>query len=149
MIKLFSRKDLFSSKEGAIFPSKVLAFANLNQIKADIDVIIGIHGNYKDVNLVVENFMLLEKKLKINFIVINSSVNLLSFNRIVKRSRNGESNIPLEYLSNCHKYHNNMLDVNIEDCFCKDQLVLNGDIDIYENKEQLNEWINHIEKFIL
>ena len=73
----------------------------------------------------------------------------ICFNRIVKRSRNGESNIPLEYLSNCHKYHNNMLDVNIEDCFCKDQMILNGDIDIYENKEQLNEWVNHIKKFIL
>ena len=68
--------------------------------------------------------------------------------RIEKRSRTGESNIPLEYLQNCHKYHNNMLDVNSEDCVCKNQLVLNGNIDMYENKEKINEWIEQINTFI-
>ena len=67
---------------------------------------------------------------------------------LVKRSRTGESNIPLEYLQNCHKYHNNMLDVNSESCICKEQLILNGNIDIYENKEQLDEWIKDINSFI-
>lgn len=68
--------------------------------------------------------------------------------RIIKRSRTGESNIPLDYLQNCHKYHNNMLNTNSEDCICKDQLVLNGNIDIYENKSQLHEWIEQINIFI-
>jgi deoxyadenosine/deoxycytidine kinase len=68
--------------------------------------------------------------------------------RIGKRSRTGESNIPLEYLQNCHKYHTNMLDVSLVDCVCKEQLVLNGNIDIYENKEQLSEWIEKINTFI-
>lgn len=68
--------------------------------------------------------------------------------RIEKRSRTGESNIPLEYLQNCHKYHNNMLDVNSVDCVCKNQLVLNGNIDMYENKEQINEWLEQINTFI-
>jgi deoxyadenosine/deoxycytidine kinase len=68
--------------------------------------------------------------------------------RIVKRSRTGESNIPLDYLQNCHKYHNNMLDINSEDCICKEQLVLNGNIDIHENKEQISEWIDQINTFI-
>jgi len=69
-------------------------------------------------------------------------------NRIVKRSRTGESNIPLDYLQNCHKYHNNMIDINSIDCICKDQLILNGNIDIYENKEQLELWIEQINTFI-
>jgi len=68
--------------------------------------------------------------------------------RIEKRSRTGESNIPLDYLQNCHKYHNNMLDVNSQDCVCKEQLVLNGNIDMYENNEQINEWIEQINTFI-
>ena len=68
--------------------------------------------------------------------------------RIVKRSRTGESNIPLDYLQNCHKYHNNMIDINSIDCICKDQLILNGNIDIYENKEQLELWIEQINTFI-
>ena len=46
--------------------------------------------------------------------------------RIEKRSRTGETNIPLEYLQNCHKYHTNMLDTNSVECICKDQLILNG-----------------------
>ena len=68
--------------------------------------------------------------------------------RIEKRSRTGESNIPLEYLQNCHKYHNNMLDVNSQDCVCKNQLVLNGNVDMYENKEQISKWIDQINTFI-
>jgi deoxyadenosine/deoxycytidine kinase len=68
--------------------------------------------------------------------------------RIIKRSRTGESNIPLDYLQNCHKYHNNMLDTNSDNCICKDQLILNGNIDIYENKEQVRKWIDQINTFI-
>jgi len=68
--------------------------------------------------------------------------------RIEKRSRTGESNIPLDYLQNCHKYHNKMLDVNSLSCVCQDQLLLNGNIDIYENREQLDEWIEQINTFI-
>ena len=68
--------------------------------------------------------------------------------RIVKRSRTGENNIPLEYLQNCHKYHTDMLDVSLVDCVCKEQLILNGNIDIYENKEQLIKWIEKINTFI-
>jgi len=68
--------------------------------------------------------------------------------RIEKRSRTGESNIPLEYLQNCHNYHTNMLDINSTDCVCKEQLILNGNIDIYEKKEQISEWIEKINTFI-
>ena len=68
--------------------------------------------------------------------------------RIVKRSRDGESNIPLEYLENCSKYHDNMLDTSNLDCICRDQLILNGNIDIYENKNQFDEWIQEIDAFI-
>jgi len=70
------------------------------------------------------------------------------YQRIVKRSRTGEENIPLEYLTSCSDYHNNMLNKNLEDCVCLDQLVLDGNIDIYENKKQIEEWIDEIERFI-
>ena len=68
--------------------------------------------------------------------------------RIVKRSRDGESNISLEYLKNCSKYHDDMLDTSSGDCVCKDQLVLDGNIDIYENTSQIDLWIQQIDKFI-
>ena len=41
-----------------------------------------------------------------------------------------------------------MLDINSPDCICKDQLVLNGNIDIYENTEQMEIWIAKINSFI-
>ena len=69
------------------------------------------------------------------------------YQRIVKRSRTGEENIPLDYLSSCSNYHDNMLDKENPECVCIDQLILDGNVDIYENKNQINEWINEIEKF--
>jgi len=69
------------------------------------------------------------------------------YQRIVKRSRTGEENIPLEYLTSCSNYHDNMLDKENQECACLDQLILDGNVDIYENKNQVNEWINEIDKF--
>ena len=61
--------------------------------------------------------------------------------RIKKRSRDGESSIEIEYLRNCHDYHENML----RD---KKKLVLDGNIDIFENEAQLEIWANSIIEFI-
>jgi deoxyadenosine/deoxycytidine kinase len=69
--------------------------------------------------------------------------------RIAKRSREGEENIPLEYLTACSLYHDNMLDKTTDNCVCDEQLILDGNIDIYENKTQLDEWIQEIEQYIL
>jgi len=69
------------------------------------------------------------------------------YQRIVKRSRTGEENIPLDYLASCSNYHDNMLDKENQECVCLDQLILDGNVDIYENKNQVNEWINEIDKF--
>ena len=69
--------------------------------------------------------------------------------RIAKRSREGEENIPLEYLTACSLYHDNMLDKSTESCVCNEQLILDGNIDIYENKTQVDEWIQEIEQYIL
>jgi deoxyadenosine/deoxycytidine kinase len=71
------------------------------------------------------------------------------YERIAKRSREGEENIPLEYLTACSLYHDNMLDKTIESCVCDKQLILDGNIDIYENKTQVDEWIQEIEQYIL
>ena len=71
------------------------------------------------------------------------------YERITKRSREGEENIPLEYLTACSLYHDNMLDKSINNCVCNEQLILDGNIDIYENKTQVDEWIQEIEQYIL
>ena len=68
--------------------------------------------------------------------------------RIVKRSREGEDNIPLSYLKSCSFYHDNMLDKNLSTCVCETQLVLNGNVNIYENTKQLDRWIEEITQFM-
>ena len=70
------------------------------------------------------------------------------YNRVGKRSRDGEENIPLSYLENCDKYHDNMLNEFMSKRICTNQLILNGNVDIYENKDQLEKWINNIDRFI-
>jgi len=70
------------------------------------------------------------------------------FQRISIRARHGESNIPLEYLESCHAYHNKMLDKELVSCVCDTQLVLDGNVNIYENVNQLEEWITNINDFI-
>jgi len=68
--------------------------------------------------------------------------------RILKRSRTGEDSIPLTYLTNCHDYHNNMLITENTDFVCKNQLILDGNVNIYD-KGELEKWISQIEDFIL
>jgi thymidylate kinase len=71
--------------------------------------------------------------------------------RILKRSRDGETNIPLEYLEDCDRYHDNMIELDTEGTEKKiygELLTLNGNMDIYRNEELIKEWINKIEKFI-
>jgi len=68
--------------------------------------------------------------------------------RILKRSRDGESNIPLEYLEKCSNYHEEMMNLNNPNCLCKKQMILNGNVDIYENEDELNKWIQNIHSFI-
>ena len=69
-----------------------------------------------------------------------------SFYRIGKRNRNGESNIPIEYLTNCNIYHDNMIDkmksigINV--------LTLECDIDTSLNNNIISEWQKEINIFI-
>lgn len=69
--------------------------------------------------------------------------------RIRKRSRTGESNISLDYLQTCHEYHENMLALDSPSCVCSTQLVLNGNVDIFENTTYLDNWLQEIDTFIM
>ena len=101
--------------------------------------------NYK---IYLNWFDTFSEEFPVNKVVYVKTDPEICHSRIMKRSREGESNIPLEYLQNCNNYHNNMLDINLDDCVCHDQLILDGNVDIYENADQLVKWINEIEGFI-
>ena len=131
--------DAIFISERSLFTDK-LVFAKMLFDSGNIELV-----NYK---IYLKWFDTFAEDFPVSKVIYVNTLPEICHQRIVKRSRTGESNIPLDYLQNCHKYHNNMLDTNSEDCICKDQLVLNGNIDIYENKEQISEWINQISIFI-
>jgi len=60
--------------------------------------------------------------------------------RISKRSRQGEEVIPLEYLKECDKYHEEFLKNETN------RILLDGNVDIFENPDTLNNWIQQIER---
>jgi deoxyadenosine/deoxycytidine kinase len=125
--------------ERSLFTDK-LVFAKMLFDSGNIELV-----NYK---IYLKWFDTFAEEFPVNKVIYVNTIPEICHQRIEKRSRTGESNIPLDYLENCHKYHTDMLDVSSPDCVCKEQLVLNGNIDIYENKEQLNEWIERINTFI-
>ena len=69
--------------------------------------------------------------------------------RILKRAREGENLISLEYLKTSDQYHNNMLDKSSTNCVCRQQLILDGNVDIYQNENQIKKWISDIDAFVI
>lgn len=65
--------------------------------------------------------------------------------RVMLRARKGE-NIPIEYLERCHQYHENW--INQSECATNQTLVLDGNVNVIETPEILNDWFNKIVEFI-
>jgi deoxyadenosine/deoxycytidine kinase len=68
------------------------------------------------------------------------------YERIHKRARVGEEVIPLAYLESCHKYHNEFLDDTTG--IKTNQLVLNGNQDIFAETGLVDAWICTINQFL-
>lgn len=72
----------------------------------------------------------------------------ISHNRVIKRARPGEF-ISLDYLSQCHKYHENWLKKYISNNSTnKNILILNGNPDYTNNPDIINNWLEKIIEFI-
>ena len=69
---------------------------------------------------------------------------MTSYQRVLERNRLGED-IPLTYLHNCHKYHEDFLN---NSNIIKNTLFLDGNVDIYKNESVIDEWLNKINIFI-
>jgi deoxyguanosine kinase len=87
------------------------------------------------------------KDFPINYSVYVNTEPNKCYERIHKRARDGEEVIPLAYLQDCHNYHEEFLDENKG--IKTNKLVLDGNVDIYENEKILGEWLEKIESFIL
>ena len=76
------------------------------------------------------------------FIYINTEPTKC-YERVNKRLRTGENNISLEYLLNCHNYHEMMVK-KIDNVF-----QIDGNVDINENETQMEEWIDFIDNLVI
>ena len=70
----------------------------------------------------------------------------ICYNRINKRARDGEEIIALSYLNECNNYHEEFMSETNK--FKGNKLTLCGNVDIYENKSIIKEWLNKIHDFI-
>lgn len=67
--------------------------------------------------------------------------------RIHIRSRPGEEIIPLDYLNDCHNYHEEFI-YDINTIYQNMFLILDGNNNIYENPTILESWLSQINTFI-
>ena len=89
------------------------------------------------------------KDYPINKVVYVNSSPEICFARIHERSRLGESEIPLDYLTSCDDYHKNMI-ASFSENKNISVMELNGNtnIKIKENEHCLSEWLDKIHDFI-
>lgn len=170
-------KKFYADQEKYSFPFQMMAYVSRLKVLRDTLKTIKNDGNDKNIVIITERSLYTDKmvfakmlydskkiehvnyqiylnwfdtfsdEFPVNKVVYVKTSPDKCYQRIVKRSRTGEENIPLDYLTSCSNYHDNMLDKENIECVCLDQLILDGNVDIYENKNQVNEWINEIDKF--
>jgi deoxyadenosine/deoxycytidine kinase len=105
-------------------------------------------GKIEDVNfqIYLNWFDEFAKDFPVNDIIYVNTEPEKCYERIHKRARIGEEVIPLSYLKSCHEYHGAFL---YETMGLKaSQLVLNGNQDIFQNKEIVDDWIASIKVFL-
>jgi deoxyadenosine/deoxycytidine kinase len=129
----------FIITERSLFTDKMV-FAKMLYDSGKIE-----HINYQ---IYLNWFDTFAEDYKVNKIIYVKTEPHICHERVGKRHRDGEDNIPLEYLNNCDIYHENMLNKLSPDCVCDNQLVIDGNHNITENNALLQEWILSVEKFI-
>jgi deoxycitidine kinase/deoxyguanosine kinase len=100
--------------------------------------------NSIDYQIYLKLFESFTDEYPVNKIIYVKTKPNICIERIKKRSRTGETNIQLDYLVNLDKYHNEMINSTVG----YRSLSLDGDLDIYENSEIINYWIQIIKEFI-
>lgn len=104
------------------------------------------NGKIEDVNyqIYLKWFDTFSKDFPIEKIIYVKTDPEICHERILKRSRLGEHIIPQEYLESCNDYHDSMIAL-YEDTRV---LVIDGNIDIYDEPQLLESWLDQIEKIL-
>lgn len=99
----------------------------------------------EEINYIIYNkwFDEFASELPIRKIIYIDTKANMCHQRIAKRSRNGESNIPLSYLENCEKYHNSMVQKRVVDNTILYKIDGNRDMNDKESYQNLLEMSYH------
>jgi deoxyadenosine/deoxycytidine kinase len=104
----------------------------------------------EDVNyqIYLKWFDVFARKCPVHKIIYVNTSPEICHSRIAKRSRNGEDVIALDYLKNCHTYHENMINIELSNLFPHETLTLNGNVDITDDSNPLYIWLKQVGNFI-
>lgn len=104
-------------------------------------------GKIEDVcyNIYLTWFDEFAKDFPINYSIYVNTDPTKCYERIHKRSRDGEEVIPLYYLIDCHNYHEEFLS---ENKIIQKKIILDGNVDIYKDENIIDEWLTKIELLI-
>ena len=80
-----------------------------------------------------------KEKTKVDMIIYVNTEPETCYNRIKMRNRNGESNIPLDYLTHCHRLHQEWLKESPESAS-----VINFDGNVELSRENSNDYIQSL-----
>ena len=97
-------------------------------------------------NIYERYFSMYEENFDLNGIVYIHANPETCFQRVKKRSRNGEKSIALDYLQNCYEYHNLWLSNTTTPVL---KLDVNKDVNVDNNNDDIMQmWINKALQFI-
>ena len=130
-------KDIIIITERSLYTDKeIFAMMLYNQGKmTDVE--------YQIYMLLFDEFA---SEFEVNKVIYVKTDPVKCHDRIHLRAREGEDLIPLAYLEECHKYHEQFL--NLDRGLFKEQLVLDGNQDIYQNATLADDWMRQIDALI-
>lgn len=86
------------------------------------------------------------KETEIDKVIYIASKPEICYDRVKLRDRDGEENIPLDYLTKCHNYHESMIEILKNDN--KDIVLLNGNDNIYKDEKVLDNWFTELKRVL-
>ena len=100
-------------------------------------------GNIEDVcfQIYIQMFNEFSSNYLVDTIIYVDTTPEICYERIMKRSRSGEEIISLDYLTQCHDEHETYIHTKMPNT---NKLVIDGTLDIRENPEILDEWLQII-----
>jgi len=107
------------------------------------------NNKIEDVNYAIYQnwFNTFAEDYPISYLIYIHATPTICKNRVNIRNRTGEDDISLEYLSSCNEYHEQMISYFMKP-LVHNILRLNGNEDIYTDKNILSDWITQINGLI-